>query len=43
MVKDFYEQYGYELVNEDESGNKTYRLNIASYEPKTIFIDVDSQ
>ena len=40
MVKDFYDLQGFELLNEDESGNKTYKLDIENYENKNNVIEV---
>ncbi len=40
MVKDFYDLQGFELLNEDENGNKTYKLDIENYENKNNVIEV---
>ena len=39
MVKDFYAQFGFALVSEDEAGAKTYRLSVDEYAPKPTFIE----
>ena len=41
MVKDFYDLQGFELVNEDESGNKTYKLEVKKYKNKNNVIEVN--
>ncbi len=41
MVKDFYDLQGFTLENEDEKGNKTYKLNVDSYEEKNNVIEVE--
>jgi FkbH-like protein len=42
MVKDFYDQVlGFEKLDEDEEGNKTYRLEVAGYQPKTVAIEIN--
>ncbi len=41
MVKDFYDLQGFELVNEDESGNKTYKLEVKKYKYKNNVIEVN--
>lgn len=38
MVRDFYDQFGFELVSEDADGNKTWRLNVSDYQPSSIHI-----
>ena len=44
MVKDFYALQGFELISEDESGNRTWRFDIPEvYENKNKAIDVDNQ
>ncbi len=44
MVKDFYDLQGFELINEDEEGNKTYKLEINSnYENKNKVIEVNGK
>ncbi len=40
MVKDFYDLQGFTLVNEDEDGNKTYKLDVLSYKNKNNVIEV---
>ena len=40
MVKDFYDLQGFTLVNEDSNGNKTYKLDVDSYEYKNNVIEV---
>ena len=40
MVKDFYDLQGFELINEDKDGNKTYRLDIKNYKYKNNIIEV---
>ena len=41
MVKDFYSLQGFELVKEDEEGNKTYKLDLTGYTNKNNVIDVE--
>jgi len=44
MVKDFYALQGFELVNEDEEGNRTWKYEIPDeYENKNKAIAVDNQ
>ena len=40
MVSDFYDLQGFELIYEDEEGNKTYKLEIDNYENKNNVIEV---
>ncbi len=40
MVKDFYDDLGFELVSTDSKGNKTYKLELANYENKNNVIEV---
>lgn len=40
MVKEFYERMGFEKISEDEGGNTTWKLEIASYEPKNPAIEI---
>ena len=42
MVKDFYLLHGFELVKEDEEGNKTYKLDLSGYTNKNNVIDVET-
>lgn len=42
MVKEFYDGLGFDLVNEDEIGNKTYILDVNNYEYKNKVIEVDN-
>ena len=41
MVKDFYSLQGFDLVKEDEEGNKTYKLDLDGYTNKNNVIDVN--
>lgn len=41
MVRDFYDKQGFTRVDEDESGNKTYKLHIAGYERKCRVINTN--
>ncbi len=40
MVKDFYSLHGFELIKEDDAGNRTYKLDIMNYEYKNNVIEV---
>ena len=42
MVRDFYDGLGFDLVNEDELGNKTYILDISNYKYKNKVIEVNN-
>lgn len=39
MVKDFFKDYGYELVDEDSDGNRTWSLIVAAYATKQVHIE----
>ena len=41
MVKEFYKKMGFELVDKDKSGNTTWKLDLASYEPKNPAIEIN--
>lgn len=36
MVKDFYHQFGFEKVSEDDAGNTTWRLAVDAYVPRVV-------
>jgi len=38
MVKDFYADYGFELVSEDLEGNRLWKLNVNDYNDRKIYI-----
>ncbi len=40
MVKEFYESQGFELLNCDNEGNKTYKMELDNYEKKNNVIEV---
>lgn len=42
MVKDFYEQFGYELESEDADGNRVWKLDVASYKNGCSHIDIQA-
>ncbi len=42
MVANFYQEFGFDLVNEDEIGNKTYILDVDNYDYKNKVIEVDN-
>ena len=43
MVKDFYKNMGFNLLNEDEDGNSTWEYTIPSrYTKKNKFIEVEN-
>lgn len=42
MVENFYDGFGFDLVNEDEQGNKTYILDVNNYEFRNNVIEVNS-
>ena len=41
MVKEFYDDKGFKLISEDKEGNKTYQLDVKSYEYKNNVIEVN--
>lgn len=41
MVKEFYKKMGFKLVDEDENDNTTWKLDVASYEPKNPAIEIN--
>lgn len=40
MVREFYKTMGFRLVSQDENGNTTWALDVASYEPKNPAIEI---
>ena len=40
MVKDFYDLQGFTLIKEDDAGNRTYKLDVITYEYKNNVIEV---
>lgn len=40
MVKEFFEQFNFKLISEDENGNKKYKLNLEEYKEKNNVIEV---
>ncbi len=40
MVKDFYGAYGFDLVDEDHAGNRTWQLKVADYEAKSVHMKI---
>jgi FkbH-like protein len=40
MVKDFYAQFGFQKIAEADDGRSSWRLEVASYQPKTVFMRV---
>ncbi len=43
MVKDFYEQFGFTLENEDEQGNRTWKLDVAAYKNGCSHIRIETK
>ncbi len=41
MVKDFYSLHGFDMIEEDSDGNRTYKLELADYVPKNKVIKVN--
>ncbi len=41
MVKDFYSLHGFEKVDEDDTGNTKWEINVANYIPKNNVINVN--
>ncbi len=41
MVKDFYDLQGFDIISEDVSGNKKYKLDISKYKNKNNVIEVE--
>lgn len=41
MVKDFYSRMGFEMISEDEEGNRVYTLNVESYVNQNEVIEVN--
>ena len=41
MVKDFYSLHGFDMIEEDGDGNRTYKLELSAYEPKNKVIKVN--
>lgn len=41
MVKDFYSLHGFDMIEEDGEGNRTYKLEVSAYVPKNKVIKVN--
>ncbi len=41
MVKEFYEEMGFTLIEEDEKGNKFYKMNVEGYKKQNNVIEVE--
>lgn len=41
MVKDFYLDHGFELISEDENGNRVFKLDVAGHKNKNRYIKVN--
>lgn len=43
MVARLYEEFGFELVQKDESGNTVWRLDVSGCEPKTVYMEITEE
>lgn len=41
MVRNFYAQFGFEKIFEDENGSTVWELEVHSYKPRAVFIEED--